>query len=53
MRLYYLAIFDWDKLLITAVFKINREDNTKCTIFVATNTYDIGINNLDIKIVIQ
>lgn len=52
IRLYYLIISDWDNLLIVAVFKISSKNNTKYTIFVATNVYNMGINNSDIKIVI-
>lgn len=44
---------DWDKELIAKAFKINGSENTKCTILVATDTYGMNIDNLDIRLVIQ
>lgn len=43
---------DWDKSLISTTFKVNREENTKCTILGATNVYDKSINNIDIRVII-
>lgn len=53
VKSYYLAILDWDKLLIPKVFKTCVEKNPKYVIFIATNAYDIGINNRDIILIIQ
>ena len=50
---YHSAIFDRNKLGIAAIFKMSRDENIKCTIFVATNAYGIGIDNLNIKVIIQ
>lgn len=44
---------DWDKSLIANAFKVNGEENTECTILVATDAYGMGIDNPDIKVVIQ
>lgn len=49
---YYFAMSDQVKAIIASVFKIVEKENTKYIIFVATNTYGIGINNPDIKLVI-
>lgn len=49
---YHLAIFNRDKLRIAAIFKINGDENIECTIFVAINAYGIGIDNLNIKVII-
>lgn len=40
------------KSLIAKTFQVSRDKNTKCIIIVATNAYDIEIENLDIKLVI-
>ena len=45
-------MFDWDKSFIAVAFKVSGEDNTECTILVATSAYDMDINNPDIKVVI-
>ncbi len=50
---YHSAISNLDKSLIVAAFKVNDEDNTECTLLVATDVYSIGIDNPDIKFVIQ
>lgn len=44
---------DWDKELIAKALKINRSENTKYIIFIATNTYGMGIDNPNIRLVIQ
>ncbi len=44
---------DWDKELIAKAFKINGSENTECTIFVAIDAYGMGIDNPDIRLVIQ
>lgn len=43
---------DWDKDLIAKVFLILGDDNHHCIILVAIDAYSIGIDNLDIKLVI-
>lgn len=53
IRPYHLTISDWNKELIAKAFKINEFENTKYTILIATDAYGIGIDNLDIQLVIQ
>lgn len=43
---------DWDKALITNIFKVSGEKNKKFVIFIATDTYRMGIDNPNIKLVI-
>lgn len=50
--LYHLVMSDWNKELIAKTFKINKSKNIEYTIFIATNAYGIGIDNLDIQLVI-
>lgn len=44
---------DLNKDITGEIFKIDGNINTKCIIFVATDTEGMGINNPDIKLVIQ
>lgn len=44
---------EWDKAIIVKMFKIKKEDNTKCIIIIATDVYNMDINYLDIYLVIQ
>lgn len=53
IRPYYSAISDWDKALTAAAFATVAEENTECVIIVATDAYGMGINNPDVKLVIQ
>lgn len=46
-------MFDWDKTIIASAFKIVNKENTKYIILVATDAYSIGIDNPDIRLVIQ
>lgn len=50
---YYSTMSDWDKAIIAKAFKTPDSDNTECIILVATDAYDISIDNPDIKLVIQ
>lgn len=43
----------YDKSLIAKAFKISSNKNTKCTSIIATNTYDIRIDNSVIMHVVQ
>lgn len=45
---YYLTMSDWDKDFTTKVFKISRIAITKYMMFIATNVYDIDVNNPNI-----
>lgn len=53
IRPYHSAMSDWDKKLIAKAFKISGTENTECVTLVATDTYGMGINNPDIRLVIQ
>lgn len=53
IRPYHLAMSDWNKELIAKAFKINEFEKTKYTILVVTNAYGMGIDNPDIRLVIQ
>ena len=44
---------DWDKSLIAKVFYIPGDENLEYMIFVAIDVYGIGINNPDVKLIIQ
>lgn len=44
---------EYDKSLIAETFQISENENQECVILIATDTYGIGINNPDIKLVIQ
>lgn len=44
---------EWDKNLTTEAFSKPAEENNECVILVATDAYDMGIDNPDIKLVIQ
>ena len=44
---------DWDKSLIAKAFCIPRDENLEYIILVTINAYGIGINNSDVKLVIQ
>lgn len=43
---------EYNKGLIAKTFQVSDNKNTKCTIIVTTNTYCIGIDNPDIKLVV-
>lgn len=41
---YHSAMSDWAKSRIAASFKVNGDENTECTILVATDAYGMGID---------
>ena len=51
--LYYFTISDWDKNLTEVAFYIQGDENLKCVILVAIDAYSMGIDNLNVKLVIQ
>lgn len=53
IRPYHLAMSEWDKNLIAQAFNIPGKENTESTILVATDAYGMGINNPDVRLVIQ
>lgn len=53
IRPYHSAISDWDKALIADAFNMPEDENTKCTIIIAINANDMGIDNPGVKFVIQ
>lgn len=53
IRPYYSTISDHDKKLTADAFRIPGDENLECTILVATDSYVMGIDNPDIKLVIQ
>lgn len=52
IRLYYLMIFELDKAKTAEVYCVLANENIECMIFVTTDTYNIDINNPNIKLVI-
>lgn len=50
---YYFTMSDQDKNFTVAAFCIPRDENLECIIFVAIDAYSMGIDNLDVKLVIQ
>lgn len=53
IRPYYSTISDFDKAITAKAFRVSNENKTECTIVVATDAYGMGIDNPDIRLVIQ
>lgn len=53
IRPYHLAMSEWDKSFIANTFVVPGNENTECTIFITINTYNMSMDNPDIKLVIQ
>lgn len=53
MKRYFLIISELDKAIVAEAFQIDGNININRIIFVTTNAYGIGINNLDIRLVIE
>lgn len=53
IRPYHSTMSEWDKNLTAEAFGKPAEDNNECVILVATDAYDMGIDNPDVKLVIQ
>ena len=53
IRPYYSTISEWDKEITAKAFMILGDQNEECTIVVATDAYGMGINNPDIRLVVQ
>lgn len=53
IRPYYSAMSEWDKSLNANAFAVPADQNTEYTILVATDAYGMGINNPNVKLVIQ
>ena len=53
IRPYHSAMLEFDKSLTAGAFRILDNKNTKCSILVATNAYKIGINNPDMRLLVQ
>ena len=52
IRPYHSTMPEWDKAIIAKAFGVKGEDNTVCTILVATDAYGMGIDKPDIRLVI-
>lgn len=52
IRPYHFLMLECDKNFTTKAFCIAGNENNKCTILIATDAYGIGIDNLDIKLVV-
>lgn len=53
IRPHHSTISNWDKDLITNAFLQSSDKNMEGSILVATNAYGTGIDNPDIKLIIQ
>lgn len=53
VRPYYATMSEYDKSLTAEAFRIPGNENQECVILIATDAYGMGIDNPDIKLVIQ
>lgn len=53
IRPYHLTMSEWDKIFTTEAFGKPGTKNIECTILFATDAYSMGINNPDVKLIIQ
>lgn len=53
IRPYHLAMSEWDKFFIANIFAMPADQNIKYIIFMVMDAYNMGIDNLDVKFVIQ
>lgn len=50
---YYSTLSNWDKGFTTAAFAVAGNENEEYVILVATDAYSMGIDNPNVKLVIQ
>ena len=48
IRPYNATLSEWTKEITAKAFGMPQEDNTDCTILVATDAYGMGIDNPDV-----
>lgn len=53
IRPYHSTMSDWNKAIIAKAFQVVQNENTDYIILVTTNAYGMGIDNPNIKFVIQ
>lgn len=53
IRPYNATLSDWTKGITSKAFGARQEKNTDCTMLVATDAYGMGIDNPDVKLVVQ
>lgn len=50
---YFATMSEYDKTMTADEFRVLGEENTECTILVATDAYGMSIDNPDVELVIQ
>lgn len=53
IRPYNATLSEWTKRITSKAFGTRQEDNSDCTILVATHAYEMGIDNPDVKLLIE